>query len=460
MSGSYARVEVKEAGAGWFGAGEQARMPVRGDSAGYAAAALSDHTPRAPRNWIRIARRAILDLALVMAAMIAVPVALVTYSSGEVWRSGIELGSLRDRVRRTDPMRQFTVRADASITSVEAGRSLFALQDPRPNQAFPAQDISHSDKPWRSMKMSSGMFADARSVSYSGPDGFRIFSRALSHGLSSAELAYLRELSTAAAWRDFDRVARAPAMDAVGGRFRTPFPPDLGYEWMPVTSFGGTKEMAYAAVSRAAYHLAIGQRDSAETILRSVVSFGFSIGDNGATKFDQLIGRVIVDIGKTALGDFYTATRDPLASEIRRLSTRQIAAPIPEVGGVRNRLSVSQMRQVLLARAEDPNELRGVRWESLDLLSASSCTNARELLFGPQADVRDAFARARTDLARYPSEMALLDLMQRAPTARSVSALGVAHSPLSDFLSGTSVIAGAVLGNPRMAACSMLLRVQ
>jgi hypothetical protein len=89
----------------------------------------------------------------------------------------------------------------------------------------------------------------------------------------------------------------------------------------------------------------------------------------------------------------------------------------------------------------------------LELLQSSTCTNARELLFGQRAEVSDAFRRAKIDLARFPSQQALIDLIQRSSETDPIEGL-VYATPVRRFLYGTSSIAGAVLHNPRLAACT------
>ena len=92
-----------------------------------------------------------------------------------------------------------------------------------------------------------------------------------------------------------------------------------------------------------------------------------------------------------------------------------------------------------------------MRFETLTRLSLAPCTNVRELLFGPKADVREAFNRARRELARYPSEVALIDLIQR-----SAMQPGPYDSPRSwaeKFFYGTATLAGTALNNPRIATC-------
>ena len=84
-------------------------------------------------------------------------------------------------------------------------------------------------------------------------------------------------------------------------------------------------------VSRAAYHLAIGQRDSAEAVLRSIVSYGFSIADNGTGLIDQLSGRVVVGIGRSALENFYTVTHDPRVESVASIGGGIDASSMVEI---------------------------------------------------------------------------------------------------------------------------------
>ena len=103
---------------------------------------------------------------------------------------------------------------------------------------------------------------------------------AASQGFSTEELDYFRKLSAASWWKDFDRVARAPAIDIVGGRFRLPFLPSATMWTMPIVQIPAFSSVADLAIRRAAYHLAIGQRDSAEAVLRSIVSLGIHLSAN------------------------------------------------------------------------------------------------------------------------------------------------------------------------------------
>ncbi len=460
MTISNPQISVKEAaGAGWFGAREEAQLPVRAPNGGWSAkgsapARDSGAVESGGRIWMRRVRRVVLDLAVVLAAMMAVPVLAVSLSSGAVWRSGLELGNAIERVRAVEASRPFTIPADPSITPLDAGRSFLALQDTRSSAVFPTLDVPRLAATWRSLRVTSTMFREADPSRGHFPSPALVM-QAAQKGFSAEEMEYLRQLASAPAWRDFDRVARAPAMDVIGGHFKIPFSSAATAFELPITQTGAVRDAAEAAVSRAAYHFANGQRDSAEVILRSIVSFGFTMVDNGPGLVHQLTGRSVVAIGMEGLESFYSVTHDRRAAAVRAAKPNLSAPGHLRLSGASDVRSVEAMRRELIRRIDDPTELRGVRFHSLEVLSMSSCTSVRELLLGPRADVDDAFARAKHELARYPSEQAYIDLMRRPPGPNVIYARDPGQ-PFRWMLAGASTIAGAALHNPRLAECAML----
>ncbi len=460
MTISHPRIEVKDAAsAGWFDAREEARMPVRGAArernAEPAAASDGAAGEGGAHLWVRRARRIVFDLAIVVGVLTALPVLAVSLANGYFWRSVYDVSNARERIRATEASRPFTVPVDPSITAVQAGRSYFALQYVAPRPEFPTQNVTRAAPAWRNLVIMTTMFRSAMTDRGHLPNSSEILD-AVANGFSPEELAYLRALSAAPAWRDFDLVARAPSID-VFGAYLIPFSSSASIYSVPFIRYSEIKDAAEAAVSRAAYHLAIGQRDSAETVLRSIVSFGFRISDNSPRLADELTGRSIVAIGMEGLQRFYTITHDPRASAARAALPNVQAATTPTIGRapVSGGSTLEQMRRDLIAQADDPREVRGIRFQSLAWLSMAPCTNVREMLFGPRPDVSEAFERAKRDLARFPSEQSFIDVIQR--TSRSTALYdGVMTSPIRRFLVGASTISGAVLHNPRITGCTLL----
>ncbi|HEX6598253.1 MAG TPA: hypothetical protein VF034_02955 [Gemmatimonadaceae bacterium] len=427
----------------------QVPMPVQGDTARVARVQKKGRSLLA--GTVRLLRNALIGAV----AMAVVPLAVVAVRGDHLatmlYRSNTNTSA---RMHVTQPLRAFVVERDPSITPMRAGAALNALQYRRPtNGEFQAiVPAVHFKRPWRTSRMTEDMFVGARSGLYDGPASQTILESSLK-GFSPREQAYLKELAEAPIWREFDLVARAPQVDVIGGQLRLPFDADALPEMRPLPSFRDSKELAYAAVSRAAYYMSIGQPRQAEQVLRSIISFGFAFTDNGTTTMDELMGTVIVGIGRNALQRFYVLQHDP------RATAPELA--MPEVGDlVRARAGAShangtqELRRQLLAELADPTVPRPERFEAVRALSLMQCSNVRGLLFGQDGEVRGALGRARSELARYPSERALIDLDTRVP---SVARVSVATGPFQSLLVSPAAVAGAVLHNPRMAACTLLL---
>ena len=332
------------------------------------------------------------DAAIAVALMATVPILLVATQGERIWGNGNFASSVRTRMKQADVSRSLALPADPSITPMQAGLAYSALMPARESADFPAIEIaSRPEATWRTATLTPDMFTTAAPDLFHGPSSKSIL-EAVSKGFTAKEAAFLHTLATAPAWRDFDIVARARAVDVVGGRFKMPFAPNASAEAMPTVSFKTTNEMAYAAVSRAAYHMSIGQRDSAEAVLRSIVSFGFAMIDNSTNLMDELIGNVMVGVGRDGLRRFYVITHDPranapaLAQPDKGLYLRsqdKTSTPRP---------SFDEVRQQLIAQSADPSVARGERFETLRQLSVSSCTNVSELMFGQtrRCDGRDS----------------------------------------------------------------------
>jgi hypothetical protein len=381
--------------------------------------------------------------------MALVPIAIVGFKGERAWGNGNFGNGVRAKLALSDASRSLMLPKDPSITPMQAGLAFNALQPKREPGPFPVIELASRPKhSWEAVPITADMFVNGKmTFGFDGPSSTTILER-VRKGFTPQEAAYLRTLATAPVWREFDMVARAPAIDIMGGWLKVPFPGNVAADQMPIPSYKATKELAYASVARAAYHLSIGQRDSAETVLRSVISFGYAMVDNGHTVMDELIGNIIAAIGRDALVRFYVITHDP------RSTVPAFAPPGKIAGGRSARLPLDDMRRVLIAETGNPNEHLGMRFESLRLLSAAACTNVKELMFGNGSDVTSAIAGARTNLARYPSERALIDRLAQLPQPNLDQ---IKYSPLQLLAVSSATVAGTVLRNPRLAACTRIV---
>jgi hypothetical protein len=400
---------------------------------------------------------------ILVAVTLAVPLVVAGTVGPTFWLQVIpKFRNTLAKARLAELARPFGVARDSTIAPLQAGFAFATLNGPGPG-AFP--ELPHpvlATPPWRG-PMAAGLFPTARPIYYSGPAN-RTILQAARRGFSAQELSYLERLAHADVWPYFSTVARAPVVDFAGGRFRLPFPDSASAAELPIPRFAATTELAYAGVSRAAWFLARGQRDSAEITLREIISFGFALKDDGRNAIATLIGSVVVGVGRTALEQFYAITGNPLAGRLRAVRdsaeavAETLAADTAELVRSPPLSSIPVMRHELVVQSRNPRLPPGVRMDLLQALSWSPCTNLRELVFGPDQDVRDAFADARTTLTRFASDSALLQLLYENPErARSLD--GFIESPgfVGGLLLKSADLVGGVLGNARISGCSRLV---
>ncbi|MEP6780546.1 MAG: hypothetical protein ABJC26_11700 [Gemmatimonadaceae bacterium] len=440
---------------GWAGIGSAGNVPQRASTgksnvANPKTEAASDAP--AKRGWARGAFNFARNAAIGLLMFTLIPVALVSWRHAHPAK--YDPSYVQERLVDVERMRPLMAAKDASITPMQAGTAFRALQLASSNDEFPANTVAQkAARPWKSYKLTPDMFV-MRTSSFNGPSP-KIAVEMAARGYSSAEMAYLRSLAESPVWRDFDLVGAANGVDIIGGIYVRPFKANASALDMPMTRFADTKELAIAGVSRAAYYLASGDKIRAEAALRSVVSFGFAMIDNGTSDMDGLLGRVIVEIGRDGMEQFnlttnsiYAATEVVNYKAFKPSSATRVAAL--------NKASVMPTadvyRQRLIENAANPALPRSLRFETLRQLSLSSCDNVPEMLFGPKADIRAAFDNAEKTLARYPSEKAYLELLY-ASTSRAPQG-ELPPWAIERFFDGAVTIAATVTQNPRLAACS------
>ncbi|MES2179947.1 MAG: hypothetical protein V4550_18950 [Gemmatimonadota bacterium] len=361
-----------------------------------------------------------------------------------------------ERLNRADAMRRFALPKDPSIAPLQAGLAFNALQpaDTR-KSAFSLVELpSRADAFWRDEELEPGLFPKARPTQVRGLPNPNLILGLVPAGFSKEEREFLERVATAPIWRTLDSVTRAPAVDMLGGRFRLPYPDSAHVFEMPLSKFAATKELAYASQVRAAYHLSRQQRDSAENVLRSIVSLGFVLIDNGTTLIDESLGAILVGIGRTALTDYYALTKNPEATALKALNETK-SNEVARAAGPATR-SAAEARAAMIAIVRDSTARRGIRFEMLTMLSFTPCTNLRELAFGSRGDVTEAIQLARKQLPRYPSEVALIDLSTRALT-REFPPMGRPDAVIPQFLLGAASFASGILQNPRLKGCATLM---
>ncbi|QJR35775.1 hypothetical protein [Gemmatimonas groenlandica] len=386
-----------------------------------------------PRSLLGVLRNAVVGLALLS----AIPLALIGSGRTVVTRDSVRLVAQATRV---DHLRVLRAPINQAISPQEAGAALRRLSTGTPTNTFPLQSSSAvHDRPWQRIELSSDMFPTMRTPQFKGPANFMVIAKTV-EGYSAKEMAYLREVANAPVWADFDAVATAANVDLVGSMSGTTMSSKVTtLSQFPSISFSGNKQLAFAAVSRAAYYEASGDHAEAERVLRTLVSYGFTLIDQGAGGIDAMLGRVIVDIGRDGLWHFYT---------IRGRSEESVLVePLPLAASV-----TTPVWRSATDIAADGHLPRTVRLEALSSLSLQSCGSLRTVLTGPSAATKRAISDARASMVRYPSEHALFDLIERSVEHGPELDYGNAYNPIV----GIAQVVSAVTGNPRVANCTVL----
>ncbi len=374
-----------------------------------------------------------------LAIVIAIPVGLVAARGPYLAEmSAINFANVGVKNLVAEAARPYSLAANPGITPMQAGELMHSLraEEHRNGGSFVfRRDVPVVTPAWRETPYDSTLFPGMRHAGWDGPNHQEILRIAAARP-TAAQRAYLNAIAADPVWRVFDQIGSAASADVIGGQFEIPFADNAFWYDMPIPRFVATKELAYAGVSRAAAHLAAQRPDSAEHALRSVVAFGFAMSDNAPSLIEQLIGVVVVGIGRDALVEFYTIRRDPrgpiLAARIDSLtkqSEARVNLPVP----------------------------RALNFEYALAPTFAPCTNTKELIFGRSDENQARLDSLRAAVARYPSEEAYFDLLERNAEEGPVG-FSENSSPglLLRLVSGASTMASTVTGNPRLRSCALL----
>lgn len=420
-------------------------VPRRGE-----ATSLVGRTARGIARWARAA--AVTIAAVYLLGVIVVPATITMFARSTWYAAGGQVVLVR--AATTDVVRPFAPPADPSIGAEQAGITLSALEmrpPSTPSRGFTFRDVRRLARPdWLTSPLPAGLFPTARPPGGGLPHARAVLD-AVRNGVSPAERAVLRGIATDPIWREVDQVARAGAVDVIGGRLVVPFPEDAQVAQVPRFRSSVPTIIGAASVSRAAWHLAEGRADSAIAALGMAIGFGRAIQDNAILLGDAAAGGAIVNEARDALIKLFVVTGDPRAVTVRDAVVRARNGVVtPKVFEyTRDRPSFDDARVELLGIVRNPQLPRAVRVDALRSLNLQTCGSMREVLFGPRQEVRDAVAALRAQLV-YPSERAVLDLIAgelgpglATQAFRSQPQLGRAAAML-----------GRIYFNPRIAACT------
>lgn len=430
----------------WMGAAARP-LPERMQPAGQLAGDRDAHdapSDAPSRSVWRSTLRWLRDAAIGLAIITAIPLVFIA-RRGEMLR--FPQSDLGARLAQVEPLRALRLPITNELSPLAAGQLRTALEGGAEGDAFPTHPVAPpAARSWRTASVTDDMFVGVGRREYNLPRSSDVL-RVAADGLSDAERSYLRSVAEAPIWQDIDRIATAAAVDVVGAQFVLPFRADASPVLMPVPAFSATREIAYAGLARAAHHVSQGEPDRAEHALRSVLSYGFVMLDNATSAIEGLIGRVVVGIASDGLHTLYTITGNEAGAAL--------TAPIAEATSTPSRSREPMSEERLIGIAGNPAAARALRLESLRQLAFNSCTSVQGALRGPSAQSNAAFDNARQSMSRYPSEVALIDLMQDALNRPMGS--GELDTPADRMLFGAASVASVVLNRPHIRTCTRVL---
>jgi hypothetical protein len=257
--------------------------------------------------------------------------------------------------------------------------------------------------------------------------------------LSPAERAYLAGVAASPLWKEWDLLARSPSLDILSARVELPFREHATATELPLMRLTTLTNAARLTAARAAHFAAMGRRDSAEAAVHATLAVGLLLDREATNLIEAFVARRLVYAAATISNRM---RGDTTTLEVVRFSTDSTER------------TAAEARAVLVALATDSTAHRAARFEALMNLGIVPCTNTRELLFGFRRDVADAFASARRNLVRHPSDSALLDLLEfAAERSPDLHEAGVWPA----MFRGMAHLSSAVLFNKRIHGCAAML---
>jgi hypothetical protein len=179
------------------------------------------------------------------------------------------------------------------------------------------------------------------------------------------------------------------------------------------------QEAASANVARAAWLVSQGRQAEAETAIRETISVGLLLMDEGTEVIEGIIGTSITAKGRSALVSFYDATGRPVEARALRAAYDSVVNRNVTLDSARAEaavvLDVPALRRQLIGDVRNPSLSREQRWNLAHITMYVQCTNMRELMFGPDDDLRAMLEVARRELVRYPSEAAVFRMLEATP---------------------------------------------
>ncbi|MDA0329622.1 MAG: hypothetical protein O2958_11505 [Gemmatimonadetes bacterium] len=362
---------------------------------------------------------------VIAVALIAIvpPVTLVPVSSmGAIFGSVSGSWFLRTQQRsaEAEPYRPYRLDPDLSISAAEAGELLHLLSfvgrtgdvdEPMlaPVRTYDAEWISASES---DVRTDIPPFWTDSVWSWVG------------RGLTREETRFLEQVAAHPAHIDFSRLARAGALDAIGGRYKLPFSADQIFWQLPIPKLTSVRTGATSHLSIAALHSAAGRHALAEQSTREVISVGFLLMDEAPTIIEHLVGASVVGFGGEALREVLRLGGDSARAEALEgavLAAERASARM--AAGRGKRPGAQAFLESLPSVIDDEDAIRGIRWEYVSIATGlTPCLNLQNVVFGPADEFTSWLEGVENSLVRYDAEAALFGVATRGFVPNEVEA--------------------------------------
>ena len=352
----------------------------------------------------------------------------------------------REKISRVERLRDYVVPPDNRITAERAGQALFAV-------AGGGGDVR--EREWRAEpKIKIPGFTLPDGDPFGGLHRIHDAFAAARRGFTDEQRRWLRQLADNPALAEFRLAANAPRLDLSSAVFAIPPGARIFVTDLPTASFSGIRTAATSNTAAAAIDLAAGQPQDAERRLREVISVGILLMRDGNTLLENLVGAAIVNSGRQSLEAFYQATGR--ATEARAVS----AASDPTMDmslepDRRTSVPSDEMVRVLRRIVLDAAEPRGLRWEMLVGYSFMPCTDARQILFGPDSAQTAVMNAARASLVRSPADSIYFSVIEQPMDRHYMLRDGQPMTRVPFTVTGW--VARAITGHNVFASCAALM---
>ena len=431
------------------GAGTRSAAPLAGISNDGKKPSAAKRMSRGLLTW---AKAAAISLGVMYLLGWAAAVGFVTAVNKRFSRIS-NFASTVERSAATAVTLKYRLPSDPRITPDAAGVALASLTT-EPTQrpiGFTYRDIpDRPTAPWRALPIPQETFPGVGIIN-GVPDHNKILDQ-VSRPLTAMQRQALQMIGSAAIWWSYDLVARASAVDVLGGRVSVPFGDRAQMLFLPVGRSAEIRWLSQAGVSRAAWHLSEGRRDSAEYVLRGIISFGAAVVENAPLLIDQFAGTAALATGRTALIRYFTLIGDSRGATLAAETEAAVAGYTrPAVLDPISRADFAEMRRRMVAIVNARELPRALRIEMLMQLKSTSCQSFRHVAFGEDDLARTSAEALKAELARFPSERALIDLMAKPLSDRSAYDLLAGQGPGAEALANVSKL----YFSPRIAGCGI-----